>query len=302
MQTRSTSSKILAIAGIHFSLICPDDVALEERDIFYRNFWVDGNQESTGISYEVRLRVEALPDLSGATKIFDTRESWSMFRQNEDCWIVFKPRHFEEPIRMMRFVPDFSSIDLYLNPKYVTHQNGWRVVANPLHYPADQLLLMYIMAVNGGVLLHGAGASFKRGGVVFAGKSGAGKSTLSKWLAKSKGWKIFSDDRMILRRVSGEYNAYGTPWPGEAGHAVNRQVPLKKLVFLHHGDTNRLEPLTAGTAFERLTHVTSIPWYDRDVMPVVLQHCRDLVEAVSAFDLTFTPDRSIGPFLADGFA
>jgi hypothetical protein len=299
MPSDQMPARILAIAGIHFLLIGADDIVIEERDIAYQNFWVDGIQASAETSFDIHLRVEEFPDLSDAEKMFDTRESWSMFRQNESCWIVFKPPHFEEAIRLVRFVPDFSAIDLYLNPKYVTHRKGRRVVANPLHYPVDQLLLMYIMAKYGGILVHGAGAAYNRSGVVFAGKSGAGKSTLSKQLEMGKGWQMISDDRMILRKIDGQYRGHGTPWPGEAGHALNHDVSLKKLMFLHHGDTNGLEPLTARTAFERLIHVTSIPWYDRDIMPVVLQCCRDLVDAVPAFDLTFTPDRRVAGFLAE---
>jgi hypothetical protein len=295
------SSKILAIAGIFFSLNSPDDVVIEEKDIAYRKFWLEGDFQTAGICYDVDLHVEALPDLIGKEKIFDTRESWSMFRQGDDRWMVFNPSHFEEPIRIVRFSEDFSTIDLYLNPKFAAHKKGRRVVDNPLHYPVDQLLLMYIMAIHGGILIHGAGAAHDFGGVVFAGQSGAGKSTLAKQLEKGQGWQIYSDDRMILREMDERYDAYGTPWPGEAGHTLNHQVCLNKLVFLHHGEKNRLESLSPEGAFERLTHVTSIPWYDRDVMPLVLQHCRNLADTVPSFDLYFRPDDTLLPFLADTF-
>ena len=223
-----------------------------------------------------------------------------MFRQGEISWLVFKPPQYEEFIRVVRFTTDFSAVDLFLNPKYVIHKEEQRFIANPLHYPIDQLLLIYIMARQGGVLIHAAGALFNGHGLVFAGRSGAGKSTLARQLAGGKGWQILSDDRMILRAINGHYSAYGTPWPGEAGHALNQQMPLNRLFFLHHGEKNRIEQISSQSALERLTHVTSIPWYDRETMPVVLEHCQKLVDTVPAFDLHFKPDKDIIPFLSAG--
>ncbi len=292
------SSKILSIAGINFDIHHPDDVCIKEEDQFYTPFWGTGDTQSPAINLTVELVLDDMPDLTGVEKIFDTHQAWSMYRQGEICWLVFKPPRYEEPIRIVRFSKGFSAVDLFLNPNYVSQKGEKRIIANPLHYPLDQLLLIYLMASHKGILIHAAGASIQKQGLVFAGKSGAGKSTLAKQLVKGKEWRILSDDRMILREIDGQYTAHGTPWPGEAGHALNQHIPLRNLVFLHHGEKNKLQEISSQSALERLTHVTSIPWYDREVMPVVLEHCQKLVDAVPAFDLYFTPDEGIAPFLS----
>ena len=56
---------------------------------------------------------------------------------------------------------------------------------------------------------------------------------------------------MIVRRIDGEYRAFGTPWPGDAGIARNESVPLSGILFLCHGTSNRIEPLTLREAVEK---------------------------------------------------
>jgi hypothetical protein len=48
---------------------------------------------------------------------------------------------------------------------------------------------------------------------------------------------------------------------------------------------------------EQLLPVTSIPWYDREVLPDVLDFCGDLVSSVPAYELYFRPDPGVVDFL-----
>jgi hypothetical protein len=65
------------------------------------------------------------------------------------------------------------------------------------------------------------------------------------------------------------------------------------MCFLRHADTDRIAPLTPDQALERLFPVASIPWYDRDVLPRVLQFCDDLVSEIPAYDLHFRPGHGV---------
>ena len=91
------------------------------------------------------------------------------------------------------------------------------IVSNPVHYPLDQLLLMYTLAQREGALLHAAGVDIQGQGFIFPGKSGAGKSTLSRQLVVQKELEVLSDDRIVIRKIDGVFQAFGTPWPGDAG-------------------------------------------------------------------------------------
>jgi hypothetical protein len=166
-------------------------------------------------------------------------------------------------------------------------------VSNPVCYPLDQLLLMYVLARNGGAILHAAGINHNNRGYIFPGRSGAGKSTIMRQCARSNDFKGLSDDRIIVRKMDGNFKAFGTPWPGEACVAVNKSAPLSGIFFISHGSRNKIQDLGRREAFERLLPVTSIPWYDREITEKLLSFCEDLVSHVPAYELHFKPDTEV---------
>jgi hypothetical protein len=172
-------------------------------------------------------------------------------------------------------------------------EEGREVVPCPVVYPLDQLLLTYHMAPRQGVILHAAGAFREGRGALFLGRSRAGKSTISRQLEAHGGFRMLSDDRVIVRRLGEGHTAFGTPWPGEAKIARNESVPLNGLFFLHQATENRIEQLTPRLAFERLLPVASIPWFDPDVFPSVLEYLETLTHEVPAYELHFKPTPEI---------
>ncbi len=125
------------------------------------------------------------------------------------------------------------------------------------------------------------------------GRSGAGKSSLAKILLGADGVALLSDDRVVVRKKHDSFVAHGTPWPGEAQIALNRQSPLKSIIFLSKAPTNRLVPLNPQQALTRLFPVASIPWYDEDSVSGVLDFCGDLLETVPAYEFQFTLDKDV---------
>ena len=100
---------------------------------------------------------------------------------------------------------------------------------------------------------------------------------------------MLSDDRIVAREIDGDFQAYGTPWPGEAGIALNECVPLSSIFFINHGPANRIKEISPQEALARLLPVTSIPWYDREVMEEILTFCEDLISSVPVYELDFKP-------------
>jgi hypothetical protein len=171
-------------------------------------------------------------------------------------------------------------------------------VANPVHYPLDQLLLMNHLALRDGVILHAAGAVVHGRALVFPGVSGAGKSTLARlFMAAGLIDSLLSDDRVILRG-RGPVEVWGTPWPGDAGVARNAGAPLEALFFLVKAESTELVPVGAGTAMRRLMPAVSCPWYDRDRGNHVLDTCARVVESFPCYDLRFRPDAEVVALLA----
>ncbi len=167
---------------------------------------------------------------------------------------------------------------------------------SPVCYPLDQLLLINHLSSRGGVVVHAGAAVVEGRALVYLGASGAGKSTLSRLLVEAGlGDGLLSDDRVILRTAPGGVpcEAWGTPWPGDAGIAANARAPLAALLFLVKSDENQIVPIAAAAGMKRLMPVASCPWYDRERLPGVLDTCAGIVENYPCYELHFRPDGDV---------
>lgn len=242
--------------------------------------------------------------------LIGSREPHTVVRADRDTTKVVV--HLDE--RMLR-----------VNPRTATGEespvSADPVLPDPVRYPLDQLLLMNHLASRGGVIVHAAGAVIDGRGLVFPGVSGAGKSSLCRVLLEA-GWgdSLLSDDRIILcsaadgdagesggageaggawtggartvaattaPRSGGRFDAWGTPWPGDAGIARNACAPLAALLFLVKAEVDEVVPLAPGAAMRRLMPVVSCPWYDGERAGLVLDTCARIVEATLCYDLRF---------------
>lgn len=288
----------MEIGGVYFSISGTGKISniVHEHEPAYLSFFRKANKEGNPETIKINVRLESgnMPNTEALTKIFDSGHSWAMYQDEEVYWIARKPPIYETPLWVARFDRDITEVIVYCSKKLTCEKDGERVVSNPVRYPLDHLLLMYILAQNHGAVIHAAGIEINGKGFIFPGQSGAGKSTLSRLFAArddQKNLEVFSDERMAVRKVEETFKAYGSPWPGEGGIALNKSMPLSGIFFLHHGTDgrNRIKKIKPQEILEKLLPVTSIPWYDREVMPKVLQFCEDLISNIPCFELHFTP-------------
>lgn len=190
-----------------------------------------------------------------------------------------------ELIWVARFDRGLGNVTVYLNEMLINRQNGNVIVSNPVRYPMDQILLMYLLAQREGVLIHAAGIDIRGKGYIFPGRSGAGKSIFSRQFVKAKKCAdLLSDDRIIVKKIDGAFKTFGTPWPGQGGIAINKHVALSGIFFISHAGYNRIE---------KLLPVVLIPWYDKEVMTSILTFCDDIISNIPVYELFFKPDREI---------
>lgn len=288
------------IGGIHISVDSKAGAVGRPPEPAYQCFMDSDSSGGLGASrISVTLETGNGYDVSGMDTLFDSGGSWFMMRDGEDRLISLKPPEFDDPVWMARMAGNCRDVTVYCGRELIRDDRHGQHVSSPVCYPLDQILIMYFLSTRNGALLHAAGAEINGKGVVFPGKSGAGKSTLCAYLSGIPEIGMLSDDRIIARQEGGRFAAYGTPWPGEAGIAENRRVPLCGLMFIRHGTAHRITPISSREAMERLMPVTSIPWFDKPVLASALGFCEALAQGVPAYELEFSLDRHVGDVIMD---
>lgn len=280
------------IAGVLLAVSGRDCIVHQGHEPAYGDF-VKGVADTTP-DISVSVIVGCLPDMSGAKRIFSSDSSWSLWAKGDENYLVLDPHAIGTgPLWIAKTDLSFKTVTLFCSEQLVRHEGGDLLIDNPMRYPLDQIILMNYLALRGGAIFHAAGAVLKNKGYIFLGRSGAGKSTLIRqFIAKQRG-EVLSDDRMVVRMIDGTFTAYGTPWPGDAGIAANKGIPLSGAFFISHARENRVREMSRKEAFERLLPVISIPWYDKHMTEKLLASCDELVSQVPAYELSFKPSNEV---------
>lgn len=290
----------IEIADIHFVVTCNDAVLSQNIPDPYNTFYIKEYPYSNVFHINVSTDLQQIPRTEKTKKIFDTEQSWSMFMDEDQYYISLDPSAISNKMNCHAdFDKNITKATLYCSDMQIQKSNGKTEVNNPLRYPLDQLLLMYILSNKEGALFHAAGLNLNGKGYIFPGRSGAGKSTLSRQFSGAKNSVMLSDDRVIVRKIKDSFRVFGTPWPGEEGIAENKSAQLSGIFFISPGTKNMAKDLKPVEALKRLMPVTSIPWFDKDVMPQILNFCEELVSNVPAYELYFKPDKGVADFLAE---
>ena len=168
-----------------------------------------------------------------------------------------------------------------------------RQSCNP--YSIDSVLRIVhtlILAREGGFLVHAASAI--RGGkaFLFSGVSGAGKTTISR-LAPADA-TLLTDEISYVRREGNRYTAFGTPFAGElAKLGENQSAPLSALYLLEQGLANRIEPVGATEAVQRLLRNILFFADDAEMVKLVFQAACEFASVVPIRRLIFLPDQRV---------
>lgn len=165
--------------------------------------------------------------------------------------------------------------------------------SNP--YSIDTVLRIVhslVLAREGGVLVHAASAVRDGRAFLFAGKSGAGKTTLSR-LAPADA-QVLTDEISYVRKETGGYFAYGTPFAGELARAgENLRAPLDTIFLLEQGPRNRVDPVGGAEAARTMLGNVLFFAKDTELVQAVFLATLELVERVPVKRLTFVPDADI---------
>lgn len=240
-------------------------------------------------SGDLLCRVHAAgPDLSLGDGDVRADAPWSLEADAHDCRVT--RRDCEGiPLWQVAAPLTFERAEVRWHPRRFTQVYG--------HYSQSWAgalgvtLLAFRLRRHGGLVLHGSAAVIDGRGIACVGISGTGKSTLAR-LLDAAGAVVLSDERPVVRRsrAPSGFHVHGSPWPSSAGYACPAAAPLSVLYFIEHGSENRITPLAAGEAFQRLVDVATIPWQEARLFDDCLRTVEDLLKRVPCARLVFRPD------------
>lgn len=145
---------------------------------------------------------------------------------------------------------------------------------------------------HGGFYLHASAVELEGQAYLFSGKSGEGKSTHTRLWQQVFGEaaRVINDDKPALRRMDGQWFAYGTPWCGKDGINQNRRAPLAGICFLKQAKENRIRRLSAQEALQKLLSQTIRKFRDVQRLDLLLEQLDDLVRRVPVYELENRPE------------
>jgi len=217
--------------------------------------------------------------------VFDASPNWSLYRYGRQ--LLFRTMFLEALCDQ-----ELRHCDLFPLP-------GSEAVEAPISffsYPLAELISITLLARENGVLLHSCGVEVAGQALLFCGQSGIGKSTMA-GIWQGHGYRILSDDRVIVRQIDGRLMACGTPWHGSAELGCPAILPLAGIYLLGRGPANRLTPVSGAHALSLAIPNGFLPFWDKEAM----EHCLSFLElclaAVPCATLEFLPDEGVIPFL-----
>ena len=267
----------------------PQGYRIVDRDLIYQPFLNSSAQIDLNVDVEISLKPP--PDVSNLPVLFDTGETWTAYHLGGDILFQLPSEHEPGYLWATRLSGDLKSATVYCSPLMIEdQQNHPDLITNPVHYPLDQILAMYLFSAHQGIIIHAAGIAREGVGIFCAGRSGAGKTTLMRQWHGTPGIQGLSDDRGVARSIGGEYRLFGTPWAGEGRVAAVGDAGLRALTFIHHGERNEIKPIGPASALKQLMATASILLFDRRALEGTMSFCQDLVEDVPAYEIHFRPE------------
>lgn len=149
-------------------------------------------------------------------------------------------------------------------------------------------------AINYSVMLvHSSALIYNGGAYLFSGASGVGKSTHTKLWLKAFGDKvhIMNDDKPVVKLYDDYAVAFGTPFDGGSGIALNESYPLKAIIFVERGEKNSVRVPENREIVQRLYFQTA-HMVNRETAEKLLNNIEKLLSLTKFYILTCNMDVS----------
>ena len=194
------------------------------------------------------------------------------------------------PYKIASFNRDFTRGTVFLNSTARLQWAGFK----PLEQPLADLVMLNLLAKGRGIEVRGCGVADAQGqGHLFIGETGTEHRTSARIWQDLPGVSIFSDDRIVLRRLGETIWMYGAGRHDESRWSHPGRAPLRHLYFLKHGAANALRTVSLTDAVSRLFACTASLFRSPDALDFTLAFVDEVAQRIPAYELTFLPDSQI---------
>jgi hypothetical protein len=248
----------------------------------------------TDLPAEFNLTVHCgwFPEMVDGQLAFETGADWRLF-QMDDRWVIRKHSANQDPCQIGIFAKDFRSGEIYVAPSLTSPGD----FIFPLAESMGAVYLYHLMASGLGVMFHAVGVIDHGQGYLFAAYGGGGKTTTARLWQGRPDVHVLNDDKVIVRKVDGQFRMYGTPWHGQGGMALAEDAPLKRVFILKQAPENSITHLPAVQASALLLARAFSPLWNAASTAYTLQFLDELCQAVPCQELGFLPDSSAVDFV-----
>ena len=145
----------------------------------------------------------------------------------------------------------------------------------------------------GTMLVHSSALIYDGGAYLFSADSGVGKSTHTKLWLKAFGDKvhIMNDDKPVVKLYDDRAVAFGTPFDGGSGIALNESYPLRAIIFVERGEQNSVRIPDSREIIQKLYFQTA-RMVDRETAEKMLVNMEKLISLTRFYVLTCNMDIS----------
>lgn len=143
------------------------------------------------------------------------------------------------------------------------------------------------------MLVHSSALIYEGGAYLFSADSGVGKSFHTRLWMQEFGdtVHIMNDDKPVVRLYEDRAVAFGTPFDGGSGIALNESYPLKAIVFLERGEQNSVRVPCSKEIIQKL-YFQTVHMVNANVADKMLQNFEKLLSLTNFYVLTCNTDPS----------
>ena len=137
------------------------------------------------------------------------------------------------------------------------------------------------------MLVHSSALVLDGKAYLFSAASGVGKSTHTRLWLREYGDRvhIMNDDKPVVRLYDDGVTAYGTPFDGGSGIALNERCPLGAIIFIERGEDNSVR-IPSDKEVIQLLYFQTAHMVGAKTAEAMLQNFDSLIRRTSFYVLT----------------